>query len=259
MMKAATAVASQNIRSVVFINYNLVPMLRVDTVLARFPKQRPPLPEAYRKIYEEHYKRNRQGASPASSLSQRMESWMHRKVAEDLERKPASRSTLEIGAGNLNHLSYEPQSDRYDVVEVLTELVANSRYRSRVAQAYGDLNEIQGPQYDRIISIAAFEHYCNLPDVVSRCRDLLAPGGQLRVAIPSEGTPLWALGWKLTTGLEFRWRYGLDYGVLMRHEHVNSAAEIESVLRHFFGNVRRSVFGIAAGISFYQFFECREL
>ena len=71
-----------------------------------------------------------------------------------------------------------------------------------------------------------------------------------------DGTLLWTLGWRLTTGLEFRWKYGLDYGVLMRHEHVNTAAEIEAVLRAFFKSVRRSVFGIAPALSFYQCFEC---
>ena len=68
---------------------------------------------------------------------------------------------------------------------------------------------------------------------------------------------LWKLGWKLTTGLEFRLKYGLDYAVLMRHEHVNTAFEIETVLREYFGNVKRSVCGISAALSFYQFFECR--
>jgi len=94
-------------------------------------------------------------------------------------------------------------------------------------------------------------------EVVSRCTALLAPGGQLRIGIPSEGTLLWTLGWTLTTGMEFRWKYGLNYGVLMKHEHVNTAAEIESVLRAFFKSVRRSVCGIAPALSFYQFFECR--
>ena len=59
------------------------------------------------------------------------------------------------------------------------------------------------------------------------------------------------------TGLEFRSKYGLDYGVLMKHEHVNTAAEIESVLRYFFQSVDRAVFGLTASFSFYQFFECR--
>lgn len=233
-------------------------MQRNDTVLSRFPKQRPELPEAYQAIYVEHYKRNRQGASPASSLSQKMESWMHRKVAQDVAQSTAARDTLEIGAGGLNHLQYEPQRGRYDVVEALTHIAERSPNRSRVSDVYGDLEEIHNQKYDRILSIAAFEHYCDLPSVVRRTAVLLKPGGQLRIAVPSEGTFLWALGWKITTGLEFRWRYGLDYGVLMRHEHVNSAAEIEGVLRAFFKNVRRSVLGLAPSVSFYQFFECSE-
>src|SRR5438094_8994275 len=111
-------------------------MQRDHTILSRFPKQRPVLPEAYRAIYAEHYKRNREGGSPASSLSQKMESWMHRKVAADVRRNARNCSTLEIGAGNLNHLQYEPQRGRYDVVEELDHLVAASRRRSRVANAY---------------------------------------------------------------------------------------------------------------------------
>ena len=66
------------------------------------------------------------------------------------------------------------------------------------------------------------------------------------------------VGWKFTTGIEFRLRHGLDYGLLMRHEHVNNAKEICEVLCVFFKSIRRSVFGIAPALSFYQFFECAE-
>jgi len=231
-------------------------MTQEENLLARFPKQRPELPEAYRKIYVEHYRRNRQGASTASSLAIKMEAWMHRKVAADVSGTGLECTTLEIGAGNLNHLEYEPLSKSYDVVEPFQELYEGSPYRSRVANVYRDLEEIAGREFDRIISIATFEHLCDLPSVVARCGLLLAPGGTLRVAIPSEGTLLWTLGWKLTTGVEFRLRHGLSYAVLMRHEHVNTAAEIAGVLRIFFEKVRRQTFGINHLLSFYQFFEC---
>jgi len=189
-------------------------------------------------------------------MSQKMESWMHRMVGADVANVTVAPRTLEIGAGNLNHLKYEPPSDCYDVVESLAELIENSPYRDRIRRAYQSIDEVRRTQYDRIVSIAAFEHYCNLPDIVAQCVRLLAPGAQLRVAVPSEGTVLWTLGWKLTTGLEFRLKYGLDYAVLMQHEHVNTAAEVEAVLRAFFRNVKRSVYGISAPLSIYQFFEC---
>jgi len=65
------------------------------------------------------------------------------------------------------------------------------------------------------------------------------------------------MGWTLTTGLEFRIRHGLDYGVLMRHEHLNTADEIRMVLQTFFAGIRTRFFGITPALSFYQFFECR--
>jgi hypothetical protein len=231
-------------------------MTQEENLLALFPKQRPELPEAYQSIYVEHYRRNRAGASTASSLAIMMEAWMHRKVAADVSNMRNNFTTLEIGAGNLNHLRYEPSSEPYEVVEPFEDLYKGSPYRTRVAAVYRDLDDIVDRRFDRIVSIATFEHLLDLPSVVARCGLLLAPKGNLRVAIPSEGTLLWTLGWKLTTGVEFRLRHGLSYGVLMRHEHVNTAAEIASVLRIFFKDVRRQVFGITHLLSFYQFFEC---
>src|ERR1051325_9842837 len=118
------------------------------TLFSRFPKQRPDLTEAYRKISVEHYRRNREGDSAASSLVQKMESWMHRKVAEDLRNRTGLITTLEIGAGNLNHLQYELASAAYDVVEPLTHLAENSPRRARVRDVYGDVVEIRDRRYD---------------------------------------------------------------------------------------------------------------
>jgi trans-aconitate methyltransferase len=222
----------------------------------KFPKTRVPLPPKFEKIYAQYYKQNRDGSTTASDLSRRMESWMHRKVAEDVLPN-SGRATLEIGAGTLNHLPYESHWEQYDIVEPMAFLYEASNNLTRIRSVFHDIEDIP-PQsrYDRIISIAAFEHICNLPDVVSRSALLLAPNGQLRVAIPSEGTILWRLGWQFTTGLEFRIKYNLDYGVLMRHEHVNSAAEIEEILQYYFSQVQGSVFGLSKSLSLYQFFAC---
>src|SRR5262245_61146518 len=97
-------------------------MTQEENLLAQFPKKRPDLPEAYRKIYVEHYMRNRGGTSTATSLAMKMEAWMHRRVAADVNGTAQNRSTLEIGAGNLNHLRYEPLSGSYDIVEPFEQL-----------------------------------------------------------------------------------------------------------------------------------------
>ena len=183
---------------------------------------------------------------------------MHRKVAEDV-RMGSEKSTLEIGAGTLNHLAYEMVSDSYDIVEPFRYLFESSPLAKVLRTIYGDISEIPADRkYDRIISIAAFEHICDLPQVVAKCGLLLNSGGSVRIGIPSEGTILWRLGYTFTTGLEFRRKYKLDYSLLMKHEHVNTAKEIEMVMRHFFSEIESSVFGFSKGLSFYQFYSCSE-
>ena len=173
-------------------------------------------------------------------------------------REGAKGPTLELGAGTLNQLKYEPDVGPYDIVEPFASLYADAPELPRLRNIYADVADVpEGATYDRITAVATFEHICNLPEVIARAGTLLSPDGSLRISIPSEGTPLWTLGWKLTTGLEFRLRHGLDYGVLMRNEHVNTAREIEALLRHFFTDVRSSVFGLSRGMSLYQFHECR--
>ena len=181
---------------------------------------------------------------------------MHRKVAEDVTGS-SPKATLEIGAGNLNQLPYEPHSQPYDIIEPFRELYESSPHRGRLRNIYEDISEIPSEQcYDRITSVAVLEHICNLPELVARAALLLADGGSFRAGIPSEGTILWRLGWQMTTGPAFRARHNLDYKVLMRYEHVNTAREIEEVLRYFFAETRTSVFGLVRSLSFYQFFAC---
>ena len=95
-------------------------MAKTATMFEQFPKTRPPLPKQMEAIHASHYRANRTGQTAATSLAQRMESWLHRKVASDVVSRPReTRSTLEIGAGTLNQLPYEPDVGPYDIVEPL--------------------------------------------------------------------------------------------------------------------------------------------
>lgn len=182
---------------------------------------------------------------------------MHLQVASDVAGQGLEGSTLEIGAGTLNHLAYEPNTAPYDVIEPFTELYEDNSLTRRIRNFYGDIAQVPSvSRYRRVISIATLEHILDLPGVVAAAALLLEEGGQFRAAIPSEGSLLWGLGWKLTTGLEFRLRHRLDYGVLLRHEHVNTAEEIEAVLRFFFERVESTYFGLNKALSFYQCFFC---
>ena len=222
----------------------------------KFPKKRAELPEAYKKIYHQHYLISREGKSTATSLTKRLESWMHKKTAEDVVAGNKKMSTLEIGAGTLNQLKYEPVHQEYDIVEPFNKLYENRPLIKKVRTIYNDISEVHGIKYERITSIATFEHIINLPDVVAKAATLLnEKSGHLRVAIPNEGTLLWSLGTRIT-GFEFKKKYGLDYQILMQYEHVNSAGEIEQVLKYFFKNVRLSVLGFSKNFAFYRFYDC---
>lgn len=223
-------------------------------ILARYPKQRPPLPPAYQRIYEREYKLNREGGSFVTSLSSRLEAWMHRRVAD----APPD-EVLEIGAGTLNQLQYEAPQKRYDVVEPFAALFEGSPALARVGAIYPDIAQVPaGRRYGRITSVAVLEHLEDLPGIVARSALMLRDDGTFQAGIPTEGGLAWGLAWHLTTGVAYWLRNRLDYGVLMRHEHLNSAVEIEAVVRSFFAEVRISRFPLPfRHLSFYSYLEAR--
>ena len=226
------------------------------SILDDFPKKRIELPEAFQKMYTQHYLSNREGKYKTTSLSQKLESWMHKMIAADVVAGNLSLSTLEIGAGTLNQIRYEPTHDAYDIVEPFKESFEGSPLIKKVRTIYNDINDVVNIKYDRITSIATFEHIMDLPFVVAKAALLLNENhGHLRVAIPNEGTIMWKLG-TLVTGYEFKRKYGLDYQVLMKYEHVNTANDIEAVLNFFFESVKCRVFGISKGLAFYRFYDC---
>ncbi len=231
----------------------------MSTMFQQFPKTRPVLPPEFQRIYERHYRANRDGASPVSAVAQRLEAWMHRQVAADVAARNSQGATLELGAGTLNHLAFEQGAAAYDVVEPSEFFYRDSSHRSRVRTIYRDIAEIPAElRYARIISVAVCEHLCDLPAIVARSGLLLAQRGSFRAGIPSEGTILWRAAQSLSTGLEFGLRHGLDYRVFSNYEHVNTADEIEQVLGYFFHALEAKFFGLSRGLSLYRFYACGE-
>jgi SAM-dependent methyltransferase len=221
----------------------------MEMLLSTYPRSRPELPPKQQASYVEHYRTNRAGKQGLSRAALKLESWMHRHVAEGV----TCGSLLEIGAGNLNHVPYLPASCICDAVEPFQELWEDSPYRSRVRRIYSDLQEISlRDGYDCIFSVAVLEHLADLPFVLARAGLLLRQGGTFRAGFPSEGGLLWGLAWRLTTGLEYRLKRRLDYAAIMRHEHLNTASEILMLLGHFYEQVEVSRFPLPFDhLSFY--------
>lgn len=207
---------------------------KIDEILASYPRTRPPLTPAHEELYVQEYKENREGEHTVDSLAQTLEAWMHRQIASH-----SSTDVLELGAGTLNHISYEKTATTYDVVEPFAELYQNSPRLTQVRGVYESISAVpKDNKYPRIVSIAALEHMTNLPLEIALSAERLKSGGIFQAGIPSEGGFLWWLGWRCTTGLSYWLRNRLDYGILMRHEHVNNAKEIIALVKYFFTDVK---------------------
>jgi hypothetical protein len=228
---------------------------KIEELLSSFPRNRPPLTDAHERIFVTEYRLNRQGDAVVEGLAKRVEGWMHHRVATYAGQSP----TLELGAGTLNHLKYETTTACYDIVEPFVELFSTEPMRDRLRHIYQSQSEISlQSTYARIISVAVLEHMTSLPQELARSGLLLKPEGVYQAGIPSEGGFLWWLGWRCTTGISYWVRNRLDYGVVMRHEHVNTASEILVLIHNLFENVKVTRFPSPyEHLSLYTYIEAR--
>lgn len=214
-------------------------MTNFPSFLLNYPKKRPVLPKAYQDLYEQEYKINRGGGTVITRISMWLEEWMHRQAAHR-----QGLSTLEIGAGTFNHLRFEPKTTEYDVVEPFHALYSgNAEAISRVRRIYDSVFDIPlSAHYERILSIAVFEHLEDLPLQVAKTALHLTEDGILQIAYPSEGSFMWGTAWRCTTGISFRMRWGLSYKPFRKFEHVNTSREILQIIKYFFGHTSSSRF-----------------
>ena len=134
----------------------------IDRLLASYPRTRPELPPKLATIYHDTYVSSREGRGLLYRITQSLEGWMHRRVASTA--KPGQ-TVLELGAGTLNHLPWEPPTNAYDVVEPYTALYEGREAAGRVRAFYRDIADVPAAnRYDRIISIATLEHVLDLAE-----------------------------------------------------------------------------------------------
>jgi SAM-dependent methyltransferase len=202
-----------------------------------YTKKPIPLPKEYKKIYKKVYKDNRDGTGLANFLSQKMETWGHKIIEKNNKFKKNIR-TLEIGAGNLNHLKFVKKIHKYDIIEPNNFFYKHSNEKKKINKIYKDISDINLKQkYDRIISVMVLEHILNLPKLLKSAKKILKKGGIFQASIPCQGELAFYLGWRFTTGLSFFLKYGLNWGKIMEYEHVNTLDEIFREIKKNFKNV----------------------
>ena len=186
-------------------------------LIKKYPKKRGFLPKPIRKIFNKHYSENRN-----NFLSQLSERWLHISIDE----RNIKNTTLEIGAGTLNHLKYETKK-HYDIIEPKSFLYKDSINKKLINKRYADIKLTPDNNYNRIISCAVLEHITDLPDYLYVSSLKLKKGGYQQHSIPCEGYPMWDILWFMFSGILFKLKFGYSFRYIQKHEHVNNFDEIK--------------------------------
>jgi len=201
----------------------------LKSVLNKYPKKRSQLSRPLKNIFDVEYKKNR-----TNFFSQLSESWLHYSIKG--RSSNINCSTLEIGAGTLNHLNYECKKnlENYSIIEPKKYLFENSKLKYSITNIYDDFDKLPKNYFDRIISCAVLEHLEDLPMYLAKTAIAMKKNGYQSHSIPCEGYPLWGLAWKIGSGVPFKIRTGLDFKEIQKHEHLNNYDEIVLLIKYFY-------------------------
>jgi SAM-dependent methyltransferase len=159
--------------------------------------------------------------------------------------------TLEIGAGNGEHLHYETLTEEQRRGYVALELRENiaARFRERhpgIRVEVGDCQrrlEFSEGYFDRILAIHVLEHLPDLPKAVEEAHRLCDKSrGRLCVVIPCEGGTLYGLARRWSAQRMYERRYRRPYSGFIEREHLSRPEEVIEALTRRFKIVHRSFF-----------------
>lgn len=167
--------------------------------------------------------------------------------------------TLEIGAGNGEHLKYEKlsaeQKANYFAVDIRENMVAELRAQfPEINAIVGDCQgvmDFEDGYFDRILAIHVLEHLPNLPAAVREMHRLCdKTRGVLSIVIPCEGSLAYSIARKISAQRVFEARYKQSYRWLIEREHINLPHEIFEELAPYFSQTSSSYFPIPVPLEF---------
>ena len=164
---------------------------------------------------------------------------------------PGFKTTLEIGAGLGEHLTYEKltteQERHYYCNEFRENMAAEIRRRHPAVQTLiGDCQrrmDFPDGYFDRYIAVHVLEHLPDLPAAVREAYRLLnKAAGRLLIVIPTEGSTAYSLARKISAERVWNRHFDVSYREFYKREHINLPAEILAELHPYFTIVTRSYF-----------------
>jgi SAM-dependent methyltransferase len=155
--------------------------------------------------------------------------------------------TIEIGAGVGGHIEFEDLSrQEYHCIELRENMSAEIKRRfpsvTVTTASCHERTQFADGYFDRAIAVHVFEHLPDLPRAISELHRLLRVGGILSVVIPCDPGLAYEFARQISSARIFRRRYKMPYMWLMRREHINSPAEVMSLLKDGFDEINRTYF-----------------
>jgi SAM-dependent methyltransferase len=139
--------------------------------------------------------RNRQLVSRTSygmdglSLVDRFGTWLSQRAILRELGNTRDAAVMELGCGFAarNLLAIESRASRLVAVDfnISADLKARPKFEVLELAAAPALARLVGTSFDLILIISVLEHLGNPLEVLSRCRDLLKPGGKLLINVPT--------------------------------------------------------------------------
>jgi SAM-dependent methyltransferase len=152
--------------------------------------------------------------------------------------------TIEIGAGTGNHVAVEDLSIQdYHCIELRENVAAALRQRfPQITVTLANAEDrLPYPDafFDRAVVVHVMEHLPNLPAAVSEMHRVLKPGALFSLLIPCDPGLAYEIARKISAERVFRKHFKMPYRWIARREHLNSPAEILSVLETRFSEIDR--------------------
>lgn len=167
--------------------------------------------------------------------------------------------TLEIGAGNGEHLKYErlskKQKANYVAVDIRENMIAELRsHFPEINAVVGDCQQrmdFEDGYFDRVLAIHVLEHLPDLPAAVREMHRLCDKSrGVISIVIPCEGSLAYSLARKISAQRIFEARYKQSYRWFIEREHINRPHEIFEELSPYFSLASSAYFPIPLKMEF---------
>lgn len=159
--------------------------------------------------------------------------------------------TLEIGAGDGEHLFYEELNDdqflEYHAMDIRKNMVDELKQKFPLVNTIVADCEKTLPfskdYFERVIAIHVLEHLPNLPKAVEEIYRVCNKNtGFVSVVIPCEGSLAYWIARKISAERIFKKRYKMPYTWFIKREHVNVPNEIFEELLKYFEVVSKTFF-----------------